>query len=520
MNEYFGRNLLLPPRPVKAKKRAPPCRRVGGGDTISDVDRDPVLCFGVFELDLGEGELRRAGRRVALQQQPLRALLLLARRAGHVVTREELQAELWGASTHVDFERGINFCLNQVRTALRDPARSSHFIETVPRVGYRFVADVRVIQSEKPVPVATPTTVRPRSRRWVAFACAGVLAAVSAQTDRPPRETGPSDPQARQAYLRGLMLLQRQDGASWDEAARGFEAATLREPTSAAAQSGLARALLGLAQAGIRPAGECLPRARTASLAALRADPRHADAWTSLSLVRLHLDWDWLSSEDIDRALAFEPGLARAHRARAAYLSARGDQDGAIAAARRAASLDPLCPTLRGDLGWYYYCARRFPEAAQEWRLSVAVQGDGGPRDRLVDAFRHLGRPADAWREAEATMRHAGISKGDIEALSRRGPHAALRAFLAGSAAYLERRGAPLVRLAALRAAAGDEDRALALLERAAAERAWGLLGSLAVDPDFEGLQGRPRYVRLLREAGLRGTLRAAAGGPAAVLAN
>jgi len=482
---------------------------------------DPVLRFGVFELDPGEGELRRAGRRVPLQQQPLRALLLLARHAGHVVTREELQAELWPAGTHVDFERGINFCLNQVRTALRDPARASHFVETVPRVGYRFVADVRVIESRGPAAEGGPTAARRRPPlRWVAFACAAVLAAVAAQTDRPPRETVPADPRARQAYLRGLMLLQRQDAASWDEAARAFEAAAVHEPTSPAAQSGLARALLALAQAGIRPAGECLPRARAAALAALRADPRHGDAWTSLSLVRLHLDWDWLSSEDIDRALAFEPGLARAHRARAAYLSARGDQDGAISAARRAASLDPLCPTLRGDLGWYYYCARRFPEAAQEWRVSVAVQGDGGPRDRLVDAFRHLGRPADAWREAEATMRTAGISGSDIEALSRRGPDAALRGFLAGSAAYLERRGAPLVRLAALRAAAGDEEQALALLERGARERAWGLLGSLAVDPDFERLEQRPRYLRLLREAGLRGTLRAAASGPAAVLAN
>jgi DNA-binding winged helix-turn-helix (wHTH) protein/tetratricopeptide (TPR) repeat protein len=484
------------------------------------VDCGPVLRFGVFELDPAEGELRRAGRRVALQQQPLRALLLLARRAGQIVTREELRAELWPAGTHVDFERGINFCMNQVRTALRDPARASHFIETVPRVGYRFVAEVRVAGSPGPVDAAEPPAVRRRPLRWAAFALAAVLAAVTAQTDRPTTEPAPSDPRARQAYLRGLMLLQRQDGASWEEAARAFESAAAADPTSSAAQSGLARALLGLAQAGIRPAGECLPRARTAALAAVRADPRLADAWTSLSLVRLHLDWDWLASEDIDRALAFEPGLARAHRARAAYLSARGDQDGALAAARRAASLDPLCPTLRGDLGWYYYCARRFPEAAEEWRLSVAVQGDGGPRDRLVDAFRHLGRPADAWREAEATMRQAGISNGDIEALSRRGPDAALRAFLAGSAAYLERRGAPLVRLAALRAAAGDEDRALALLERAAAERAWGLLGSLAVDPDFEGLNGRPRYGRLLREVGLRGVLQAESGGPAAVLAN
>jgi len=152
--------------------------------------------------------------------------------------------------------------------------------------------------------------------------------------------------------------------------------------------------------------------------------------------------------------------------------------------------------------------------------MSVAVQGGGGPHDRLVDAFRHLGRPMDAWREAEATMRGAGISQADIAGLARRGPDAALRGFLSGSADYLSQRGAPLVRLAALHAAAGDADRALALLERAAAERAWGLLGSLAVDPDLEGLEGRPRYTRLLREVGLRSAERASLARPATVLAN
>jgi DNA-binding winged helix-turn-helix (wHTH) protein/Tfp pilus assembly protein PilF len=495
-------------------------------DDRAVIDRPAVLRFGVFELDPAEGALRRAGRRVHLPQQPFRALLLLASRPGRVVTREELRAELWPEGTHVGFERGINFCLNQVRTALRDPARSSHFVETVPRVGYRFVGTVQAVPSTGAADARTTSEGAPargpwaRRARWVAVACAAALAATTGGTARRSVEAAPSDPQARQSYLRGLLLLQQQNAASWQEAARAFENAAAREPTSASAQAGLARVLIGLSQAGLRPASECLPRARTAALAALREDPRLADAWVSLSLVRLHLDWDWLASEDIERALAIEPDLARAHRARAAYLSARGERDGALAAARRAAELEPLCPTLRGDLGWYYYCARRFPEAAEQWRLSVAVQGERGPRDRLVDAFRHLGRPQDAWREAEATMRHAGMATAEIEGLSRRGLDQALRSFLAGSAAYLERRGAPLVRLAALRAAAGDGDGALALLERAAAGREWGLLGSLAVDPDFDGLEGRPRYSRLLRETGLRGVERATAAGPVSVLAN
>jgi DNA-binding winged helix-turn-helix (wHTH) protein/tetratricopeptide (TPR) repeat protein len=494
----------------------------GAGVTISAVDKSPVLRFGLFELDPGQGELRRAGRRVPLQQQPLRALVLLATRAGQVVTREDLRQALWPDDTHVDFDRGINFCLSQVRAALRDPARASHFVETVPRVGYRFLAEVRLVSSDDAAAPPPPAAVRPARRRlWVALGCAVAVAATTGGgAERRAVDAAPIDAHARQSYLRGLLLLQRQDSSSWEEATRALEGAAAREPTSAAAQAALARALIGVSQAGLRPAALALPRARDAALQALREDPSLADAWVSLSLVRLHLDWDWRAVEDIDRALSIDPGLARAHRARAAYLSARGDHDGALLAARRAAASDPLCPTLRGDLGWYYYCARRFPEAEEEWRTSVAVQGDGGPRDRLVDVFRHLGRSADAWREAEATMRHAGVPGPEIAALARRGPETAVRAFLSGSAELLARRGAPLVRLAALHAAAGDGEKAIRLLEQAAQERSWGLLGTLGVDPDFEGLEGRPRYGRLLRATGVLGSQQAAIVTTSPVLSN
>ena len=101
-------------------------------------------------------------------------------------------------------------------------------------------------------------------------------------------------------------------------------------------------------------------------------------------------------------------------------------------------------------------------------------------------------------------MHHAGVPADQIEALTRSGVEPALRGFLSGSARFLAGRGTLPVRLAALHAAAGEDDRALDVLERAADERSWGLLGALATDPDFARLQGLPRYQRLLRETGLR----------------
>ncbi len=102
------------------------------------------LCFGVFELDLRAGELRKRGLRIRLQQQPFQVLAMLLERAGQVVSREELQKTLWPADTFVDFDHGLNKAINKIREALGDSADSPRFVETVARRGYRFIADVRV----------------------------------------------------------------------------------------------------------------------------------------------------------------------------------------------------------------------------------------------------------------------------------------------------------------------------------------------------------------------------------------
>jgi DNA-binding winged helix-turn-helix (wHTH) protein len=102
----------------------------------------PNVRFGAFELDASAGKLLKNGIPIKLQPQPLRVLLLLVGRPGRVVTREEIQRCLWGDSTFVDFERGINFSINQIRSALCDDAAKPRYVETLPRLGYRFVAPV------------------------------------------------------------------------------------------------------------------------------------------------------------------------------------------------------------------------------------------------------------------------------------------------------------------------------------------------------------------------------------------
>jgi DNA-binding winged helix-turn-helix (wHTH) protein/tetratricopeptide (TPR) repeat protein len=101
-----------------------------------------IIRFGSYELDLAACELRESGALRKLPAQPFRVLTLLIERAGQLVTRQEIRRCLWGERKYVDVDDGINFCVNQIRSALRDPAEASQFIKTLPRRGYCFVAPV------------------------------------------------------------------------------------------------------------------------------------------------------------------------------------------------------------------------------------------------------------------------------------------------------------------------------------------------------------------------------------------
>jgi len=101
-----------------------------------------ILRFGTFEVDVSAGELRKQGVRIKLQEQPFHVLTVLLQRPGEVVTREELRSQNWPADTFVDFDNSLNTSINKLREALGDSADNPRFIETMPRRGYRFLAQV------------------------------------------------------------------------------------------------------------------------------------------------------------------------------------------------------------------------------------------------------------------------------------------------------------------------------------------------------------------------------------------
>src|SRR6266480_2532547 len=113
------------------------------------------LRFGVFEVDLQAGELHKSGVRLKLQEQPLQVLIALLRKPGEIVTRDELRKNLWDAETFVDVEHSLGTAVNKIREVLGDSAENPRFVETLPRRGYRFIAQVNRLQRDARSPAAT-----------------------------------------------------------------------------------------------------------------------------------------------------------------------------------------------------------------------------------------------------------------------------------------------------------------------------------------------------------------------------
>jgi len=138
----------------------------------TDLPHTRALRFGVFQVNLAARELRKHGVRMRVPGQPFCVLSILIERAGQVVSREEIRAKLWDTDTFVDYERSLNSAIRKLRAVLGDSQESPRYIETVPRLGYRFIAPVEVMTSstvEAPVPATSASRSAASEATAVAF---------------------------------------------------------------------------------------------------------------------------------------------------------------------------------------------------------------------------------------------------------------------------------------------------------------------------------------------------------------
>ncbi len=180
--------------------------------------------FGVYEADLENRRLTKSGFRIRLQDQPFLVLALLVERAGQVVTRQEIQEKLWATDTFVAFDEGLNTAIKKVRAALNDTADNPRFVETVPKVGYRFIAPVisdivnsrdtpslpspAVTTEESPIkpPPVVPASGSSTSRKLALWSAAVLLSLLAAYLVRPVAPS-PRLRRIRQLTHRGTLYV-------------------------------------------------------------------------------------------------------------------------------------------------------------------------------------------------------------------------------------------------------------------------------------------------------------------------
>lgn len=336
------------------------------GDTTSTAAA--VVRFGSFVFDLATGELTRQGRRVTLQDQPARVLTLLVQRAGELVTREDLRQALWPEDTFVEFEAAIPVAINKIRRALGDSATNPRFVETIPRHGYRFVADVH------PVDAASPGHAHSLAA-WMLVAVVLVIVvalsvAMRSKTDVTParearRSTASID--AQRWFLEGRWFIERRNERDLRSAVAAFKRATEADPNYALAYAWLANAYGMQFFFGSVPPWEGGSLLVAAAEHALQLDDGIAEAHLASAGGLAFAKWRWREADaGFRRALEINPDYAEGRHWYAVYLELVGRMDDALVQRRRAAALDPQSLLLALGMGDYFLYAREPGRAAEE----------------------------------------------------------------------------------------------------------------------------------------------------------
>lgn len=368
--------------------------------------------FGPFRLSVADRVLDRAGTRVPLTPKVIDTLFVLVERAPHVVTKEELMSAVWPGLSVV--ESGLTRNISSLRKALEEGVPEGSFLETIPKRGYRFVAEVlEESAQEAPAPIAAPSPPPgpPPARPWVALAVAAVLAAawLLFRPGSPPKPK-PVEPSVRI----GEHLLYKLAPDETVRASEHFEQAVAMNPSSAAAHAGLSISLVQIAMFGVKPVAELMPRAEQAAIRALALDPASSTAHYAAGLLALVQHWDFPKSEaEFRRALELDPDSVQVRFGYAHLKLARDGPDQAIPLVEEALRLDPASPPLGAEYCRLFYFRRDFRRAESECRKVLDREpGYALARYYLALSLGYL----DRLEEAQRMLQQSGLGPGVVEA--------------------------------------------------------------------------------------------------------
>lgn len=515
--------------------------------------------FENFRLDTENPSLWRDGRVVSISPKALELLIVLVERRGEIVSREELLESVW-KDTFVE-EGNINYTVSLLRKTLLN----KDLIQTVPRRGYRFTAEIREIaQKERPTPVeefrpqavspelspvvspeispvsspaispeispvpAAPADVLPSAvtakaaPRWVLVGV--ILVTVTFLTgfavwwngDKKTRTPGPPQTQnaeAKQAYTRGKMIIGKRNVEDREEKAIDeFQKAITFDPTFALAYAGLAEAYGTLAVKLSNQQGrDAYIKAKSAAEKALALDENLAEGFLVRGWLKRNADWNWPEAEaDLRRAIELSPKNAIAHQRLAQVLCPVGKLDEALAEARTAYELDPISDFVLGARFPILEARREYDQALKESEEFVRENKNNNNAMRAYATF--LYHKGDFGRVIELGEQN----------LSSDGEKKNAFAWLSLLAASLRKTGQPdkanealqklealsqtstkaLYSLAMNYAENGNTDEAIETLEKCF-EKHEERMSWLRVEPRFANLQNDSRFGELLRKMNL-----------------
>jgi DNA-binding winged helix-turn-helix (wHTH) protein len=468
-----------------------------------------VVKFGVYDFDPDSGDLHRLGSRVHLTRQTSRVLALLVSRPGEVITRDELKRHMWGRETFVDFDRSLNFCIASARAALRDDARNPRFIETLPRVGYRFMAETAAIEATTRPSEIIQDPERPRVGYWLGIAAALLLAVQQPGAPFAHSRTT-ALPAARAAFVEAF-AAPPQDATALRRSIATLKRATELDPRFAEAHFALADLYVKLAMMRELPIASALAEAEDSARRAIALEDA-PETRQVLANVRLLRDWDGAGARrELERAVELAPRWDIGIAMHARVLSAIGDDAAAIATINRAETLSPTCDLILFDAGAIYARAGRFIEADQKLRRAIDM---GPPHTMTLDQWRAevqfrllrfavvRGRWPEAHAAAMAILDANGYGEDVRRRFASRDPREAVEAFLRRSIENMKAQATkeyiPPTRIASLFSLLDDAEHAMDWLEAAAVEHDPDLIYALR-DPEFARLRGAPRFAALAR---------------------
>ena len=417
---------------------------------------------------------------------------MLVEHAGEIVTREEFHRLLWGGDTFGEFDHNLNNAINKLRRALNDCATTPRYIETLPRVGYRFVAPVQrqAPSSEAPAgnkPVAIPASAPAPLPHAATFKLVGqaamlaivcltigamvavgynrwpgrkVLAAVAADTSL---RTQKSDPNAYEYYLKGRYYWNKRNKPQVLQAIKYFQEAISKDSNYALAYSGLADSYSVLGMTARNPK-DLYQKAREAALESVKLDEKSAEAHTSLALVYF-CGWNFAEATgEFQKAFSLNPRYATAHHWYGLQLRDTGRATEGLKELELAHRLDPLSVQISFAVANAYRKDGHYAEA--ERRCAEIVRFDS---EYVAVGLYQAGRKQEALRLMAQLTRQIKPSEGCFPFLL---------------------------------AAMGERDRSINCLEKGYQEGA-GYMPEIKTDPLLRDLRSDPRFQDLLDRVGL-----------------